>query len=70
MEAEVLEKQERLEEAWKQMEQALAVIKKRSGNCKGAHFTRIGYKKRKAAYRNPVRRERSQKMMMKMKDWC
>ena len=47
MEAEVLEKQERLEEAWKQMEQALAVIRERSGNCKGAHFTRIGYKKRK-----------------------
>ena len=31
MESEVLEKQERLEEAWRQMEQALAVIKEESG---------------------------------------
>ena len=38
MEAEVLEKQERLEEAWKQMEQALAVIREEIGELQGGTF--------------------------------
>ena len=38
MESEVLEKQERLEEAWRQMEQALAVIKEEIGELQGGTF--------------------------------
>lgn len=38
MESEVLEKQERLEEAWRQMEQALVVIKEEIGELQGGTF--------------------------------
>ena len=38
LESEALEKQERLEEAWRQIEQSLAVIKEEIGELQGVTF--------------------------------